>query len=81
MPKIPNKKLTVSGNKKPIAKLIGPETDKLIEIWDHPGQPSMTMGRIWFEGLPRVDIYFRKINEVLVVRSFKKTGFEIKTVK
>ena len=81
MPKIPNKKLAVSGKKEPTSRSIKSEVDKLIEIWDHPGQPSITMGRVWFEGLPRVDIYFQKINEVLVVQSFRKTGFEVKLME
>lgn len=54
------------------------ETDKLVEIWDHPGQETLTLGRIWFDGLPRVDICMRKCNEILVVKSLKKAGFSVK---
>ena len=51
--------------------------DKCLEIWDHPGQPSLTMGRIFFDGLPRLFVNFEKRNEALVITRFKKAGFTI----
>lgn len=81
MPKIPNKNsLLVKSNPKGFVSKFE-ELNNHVEIWDHPGQPSITMGRIFLNGLPRIDIYMQKCNEVLVVKSLKKLGFTFEVRK
>lgn len=75
MPQIPKKNTPLK--KKSSSVPVSRELDKHVEVWGHPGQPSITMGRIFFDGLPRADIYMEKRNEILVLQSFKSTGFTV----